>query len=117
MTTFDIAYSSYAGFIVLALMCAFISLFTHSWTRGGYSRSPGEPTNDNLETHEVSLFVAHVAIAIGIISLVAVIMAEPMVIKYYGVGFGTDSKLVLLAIAGGPGAYVAFKKIKTEIQK
>lgn len=110
-TTFEIVYCIFVAVFITIIISVFISLFTHAWVRGGYTNSLiGKP--GTLENHEVTLFVAHVTIAVCVTALIAMIFAEPVVIKHIGYGFGWESKLCVLSISAGSGAYAAFKKLK-----
>jgi hypothetical protein len=108
--SFDVAYSVFVLCFMLFISAVFISLFTHAWTRGGYAGK-----NKILEPHEVTLFVAHIVSAIGVVTFVAMCFIEPLLIVYLNREYGWDSKGGALAIAIGSGAVAVFKKriIKT----
>lgn len=111
LNTFEIVYCLFVAVFISMIIGVFISLFTHAWVRGGYTNSEiGKP--DKLENHEVTLFVAHVTIAVCVTALIAVIFAEPIVMKHFGYSFGLESKLMLVSISAGSGVFAAFKKIK-----
>lgn len=105
MKSFDIAYSVFVICFMLFISAVFISLFTHAWTRGGYAGK-----NKILEPHEVTLFVAHIVSAIGVVTFVAMCFIEPLLIVYLNREYGWDSKGGALAIAIGSGAVAVFKK-------
>ena len=105
MKTFDMAYGIFVICFVLFISAVFISLFTHAWTRGGYAGK-----NKILEPHEVTLFVAHIVAAIGVVAFVSMAFIEPLLIAYLNRQYGWDSKGGALAIAIGSGAVAVFKK-------
>lgn len=105
MKSFDIAYSVFVVCFMLFISAVFISLFTHAWTRGGYAGK-----NRILEPHEVTLFVAHIISAIGVVTFIGMAFIEPLLIVYLNREYGWDSKGGALAIAIGSGAVAVFKK-------
>lgn len=114
LSTFEIVYCIFVAVFISIIIVVFISLFTHAWVRGGYTNSQiGKP--DTLENHEVTLFVAHVTIAVCVTAIIAMIFTEPVVLKHLGYGFGWESKACMLLFSGGSGAYAAFKKLKNGV--
>lgn len=105
MKTFDTAYGIFCIGFIIFLSIVFISLFTHAWVKGGYAGK-----NKILEPHEVTLFVAHIVSAIGVVTFVAMVLIEPLLIVYLNREYGWDSKGGALAIAIGSGAVAVFKK-------